>query len=31
VIAHLVMMRSDEVMFWRKSNQHGPVSPGAML
>ncbi len=31
VIAHLVMMRSDEVMFWRRSNQHGPDSPGAQL
>lgn len=31
VIAHLVMMRSDEHMFWRKANQHGILSPGAML
>jgi len=31
VIAHLVMMRADEVMFWRKSNQHGVDSPGAQL
>jgi len=31
VIAHLVMMRTDEAMFWRKSNQHGPNSPGAQL
>ena len=31
VIAHLVMMRSDEVMFWRKANQHDAFAPGAML
>lgn len=31
VIAHLVMMRADEHMFWRKANQHGPLSPGANL
>jgi hypothetical protein len=31
VIAHLVMMRSDEHLFWRKSNQHNSWSPGAQL
>lgn len=31
VIAHLVMMRADEKMFWRKSNQHDAHSPGAQL
>jgi len=31
VIAHLTMMRTDEHAFWKKSNQHGPTSPGAML
>lgn len=31
VIAHLTMMRADEVMLWRKSNQHGPYSPGAQI
>lgn len=31
VIAHLVMMRADEHMFWRKANQHGALSPGAQL
>jgi hypothetical protein len=31
VIAHLLMMRGDEVAFWKKSNQHYSLSPGAML
>lgn len=31
VIAHLVMMRADEHMFWRKANQHESDAPGAML
>lgn len=31
VIAHLVMMRGDEALFWRKANQHDPASPEAGL
>lgn len=31
VIAHLVMMRSDEHLFWRKSNQHQALDIGAQL
>lgn len=31
VIAHLVMMRADEHLFWRKANQHPMTSPGAQL
>jgi hypothetical protein len=31
VISHLVMMRADEHLLWRKANQHGAQSPGAML
>ena len=31
VIAHLTMMRADEVMFWRRSNQHPPGRPEAGL
>lgn len=31
VIAHLVLMRTDERRFWAKANQHGAMSPGAML
>lgn len=31
VIAHLVLMRTDEHLFWRKANQHGVESPGALL
>lgn len=27
VIAHLAMMRGDEVLFWRRSNQHAPGTP----
>lgn len=31
VIAHLMLMRSDEPMFWRKANQHPPHRPEAGL
>lgn len=31
VIAHLLMMRGDEAMFWRKANQHEPWKPEAGL
>lgn len=31
VIAHLMMMRGDEAMFWRRSNQHPPYRPEAGL
>lgn len=31
VIAHLMLMRGDEVMFWRRSNQHPPHRPEAGL
>ncbi len=31
VIAHLMLMRGDEVMFWRRSNQHHPSMPEAGL
>lgn len=31
VIAHLMMMRGDEPMFWRKANQHPPHRPEAGL
>jgi hypothetical protein len=31
VIAHLMLMRGDEPMFWRKSNQHPPHRPEAGL
>lgn len=31
VIAHLMMMRGDEVMFWRRSNQHGMDRPESGL
>lgn len=31
VIAHLMLMRGDEPMFWRRANQHGPHSPEAGL
>lgn len=31
VIAHLLMMRGDEVMFWRKANHHPPHLPNAGL
>jgi hypothetical protein len=29
VIAHLMLMRADEPMFWRRSNQHPPLHPNA--
>ena len=31
VIAHLALMRGDEKMFWRRSNQHPPYRPEAGL
>ena len=31
VVAHLAMMRGDEAMFWRRSNQHAPWRPEAGL
>lgn len=31
VVAHLMMMRGDEAMFWRRSNQHPPYRPEAGL
>lgn len=31
VIAHLMMMRGDEAMFWRRANQHPPYLPQAGL
>ena len=31
VIAHLALMRGDEVMFWRRANQHPPHRPEAGL
>jgi hypothetical protein len=31
VIAHLSLMRGDEPMFWRRSNQHPPYRPEAGL
>lgn len=31
VIAHLMLMRGDEVMFWRRCNQHPPWRPEAGL
>jgi len=31
VIAHLMLMRGDEAMFWRRSNQHAPHTPEAGL
>jgi hypothetical protein len=31
VIAHLLLMRGDEAMFWRKANQHESVSAEAGL
>lgn len=27
VIAHLMLMRGDEPLYWRRANQHGPHSP----
>lgn len=29
VIAHLMLMRADEAMFWRRCNQHPPYRPAA--
>lgn len=29
VVAHLMMMRGDEVMFWRRANQHSATAPEA--
>lgn len=31
VIAHLMLMRGDEAMFWRRANQHNPERPEAGL
>lgn len=31
VIAHLLLMRADEPLFWRRSNQHAPWRPEAGL
>lgn len=31
VVAHLLLMRGDERLFWRRANQHGPESPLAGL
>lgn len=31
LIAHLVMMRTDEHFFWRKANHHHALHPGAQL
>jgi len=31
VIAHLMMMRGDEIMFWKRCNQHPPYRPEAGL
>ncbi|WP_319798274.1 hypothetical protein [Nitrobacter sp.] len=31
VIAHLMLMRGDEPMFWRRANQHPPYRPEAGL
>jgi hypothetical protein len=31
VLAHLLLMRGDEAMFWRRCNQHRPEDPEAML
>lgn len=31
VVAHLMMMRGDEKMFWRRSTQHPPYRPEAGL
>lgn len=31
VLAHLLLMRGDEKMFWRRCNQHRPEDPEAML
>jgi hypothetical protein len=31
VVAHLMMMRGDEHLFWKRSNQHHPLRPEAGL
>jgi hypothetical protein len=31
VLAHLMLMRGDEAMYWRRCNQHRPDEPEAML
>jgi hypothetical protein len=31
VIAHLLLMRGDEPLFWRRANQHSPSSPEAAI
>lgn len=31
ILAHLALMRGDEAMFWRRSNQHPPHRPEAGL
>ena len=31
IVAHLMLMRGDEVMFWRRCNQHAPYRPEAGL
>jgi hypothetical protein len=31
IIAHLMLMRGDEPMLWRRSNQHDPLDPRAGL
>lgn len=31
VIAHLMLMRADEALFWRRANQHEPYEPEAGL
>lgn len=31
VVAHLMLMRGDEPMFWRRANQHPPYRPEAGL
>lgn len=31
VIAHLMLMRGDEAMFWRRANQHAPGTPAAAI
>ena len=31
VLAHLMLMRGDEAMFWRRANQHAAIDPLAGL
>lgn len=31
VVAHLMLMRGDEKLYWRRANQHGPSHPEAGL